>query len=165
LGKRTYWGEEFDDNTLNINFSLRPSASLYFGFIGNFGDRIDYTNVQAGNRFQIYSFLQYNIGRHLYLGLEHNYERFSVEAGRLYTANLSNLRLVYQFSRRAFLRTILQYANYQYNNALYITPREPEYKHLFTQVLFSYKINPQTVLFLGILRRLLRLLRYPLNAE
>ena len=27
--------------------------------------------------------------------------------------------------------------------------REPEYQHLFSQLLFSYKLNPQTVLFLG----------------
>jgi hypothetical protein len=57
--------------------------------------------------------------------------------------------MVYQFSRRIFLRTIIQYINYRYNIENYSFSLDPEFKHLFTQVLFSYKINPQTVLFLG----------------
>ena len=32
---------------------------------------------------------------------------------------------------------------------LYIDDVEPEERSLFSQFLFSYKINPQTVLFLG----------------
>ena len=35
------------------------------------------------------------------------------------------------------------------NVALYGDGRDPEHRHLFTQFLFSYKLNPQTVLFLG----------------
>jgi hypothetical protein len=32
---------------------------------------------------------------------------------------------------------------------MYIDEIDPVFRHLFTQLLFSYKINPQTVLFLG----------------
>lgn len=149
FGKRTYWGEEFSDNTLDISAQLRPSGSLYLWFSGAFGDRIDYSNVQAGTRVRLNPGIQYNPGRHFHMGIDHVFERLNVDAGKLYTANLTNLRMIYQFNRRAFLRTILQYADYQYNSQLYLQPRDPEFKHLFTQVLFSYKINPQTVLFLG----------------
>jgi len=149
FGKRAYSGKEFDDNYVTTNFQLRPSGSLYLWFSGTFGDQIDYTNVQAGTRVRLNPGIQYNWGRHLYMAIDHVYERLNVNAGKLYTANLSNIRLVYQFNRRAFLRTILQYADYQYNSDLYLNPRDPEYKHFFSQVLFSYKINPQTVLFLG----------------
>ena len=93
--------------------------------------------------------LELNLGKHLFLGVNHLYEKLDVDAGELYTANLTNFRMVYQFSNRAFLRTILQYADFRYNTDLYIDPPDPEFKHLFSQVLFSYKINPQTVLFLG----------------
>ncbi len=149
FGKRTYLGEEFTDNTLNITAQLRPSGSLYLTFAGIFGDRIDYTNVRAGTRVRLNPGIQYNMGRHLYLGIDHVFERLNVDAGKLYTANLTNFKGVYQFNRRTFLRLILQYADYQYNSELYLRPRDPEFKHLFSQVLFSYKINPQTVLFLG----------------
>jgi hypothetical protein len=43
----------------------------------------------------------------------------------------------------------LQYADFNYNSALYGSEIDPVFRHLFSQVLFSYKINPQTVLFLG----------------
>ena len=81
--------------------------------------------------------------------MDHLVEKLNVDGGRLYTANLSNMKLVYQFSARTFLRTILQYADIQYNPELYTMPQVPRFKHLFSQILFSYKMNPQTVLFLG----------------
>ncbi len=149
IGKRTFMAMEFDDNYLNFTARLRPTGDLYLGIYGVFGDRIDFSNIRAGERFLLNPFLQYNIGRHLYMGFDHVFERLNIEAGRLYLANISNLRLIYQFNRRAFLRTILQYVDYQYTPELYTFPRDPEYRHLFSQVLFSYKINPQTVLFLG----------------
>ncbi len=83
------------------------------------------------------------------MSLDHIFERLEVETGRLYTANLTNLKLVYQFNRRFFLRTILQYADYAYSVENYTFPIDPEYKHLFTQVLLSYRVNPQTMVFLG----------------
>lgn len=60
------------------------------------------------------------------------------------------MKLVYQFNRRSFLRTILQYAKLKRNSHLYTVDIDPEFKHLFSQILFSYKNNPLTVLFLDI---------------
>ncbi len=149
IGTRSFLGIEFDDTRLDFDAGLRPSGSLHLRIRGIVGDQIDFANVQQGRRFMVNPIMQYNIGRHLFLGLDHIFERLNVEAGRLYTANISNVRLVYQFSRRAFLRTICQYVNYDYNQDLYSSYIEPKFRHFFSQVLFSYKINPQTVLFLG----------------
>ena len=56
---------------------------------------------------------------------------------------------VYQFNVRTFFRSILQYVNYDYNPSLYSDDIDPEYEHFFSQILFSYKINPWTVFYLG----------------
>jgi len=50
-----------------------------------------------------------------------------------------------------FVRAILQYKDYDRNLDLYTEPDdyESETKKLFSQFLFSYKINPHTVFFLG----------------
>jgi hypothetical protein len=149
FGRHNYFGNEFRNNTLNVDLHVIPSAALSMGIVGNFGDQIDYSNVRAGTRMQFIPFIQFNMGRRLYLELQHVFERLKVDGGRLYTANLSYFKGVYQFNRRTFLRVIMQYTNYQYNSDLYLFPMDPEFKHLFSQVLFSYKINPQTVLFLG----------------
>jgi hypothetical protein len=149
IGKRAFAGQVFDENTFYFSISARPSGPFYFRLWGIFGDRIDFSNVQPGNRLLLNPIIQYNVGRRLYFGIDHLFERLNVEGGRLYTANLSNIRMSYQFSRKIFLRVILQYANYTYTPELYSFPVDPKYKNLFSQVLFSYKINPRTVLFLG----------------
>jgi hypothetical protein len=149
MGKRTYLGKEFDDNFVDFAAQVRPSGSLLIAVSGGGGDQVDITHIQAGKFLRFNPIIQYNLGRHLYLQVDHVFERLKVDAGRLYTANLSNIKMVYQFTARAFLRTILQYADIRYNPALYTDPQDPRFKHLFSQILFSYKINPQTVLFLG----------------
>jgi len=50
---------------------------------------------------------------------------------------------------KAFVRTIIQYRDIDRNQASYGFPVEPETRGLFTQFLFSYKLNPRTVLFIG----------------
>jgi hypothetical protein len=47
------------------------------------------------------------------------------------------------------LRAILQHLDVQYNTDNYTFEIDPEHRHLFTQLLFSYKLNPRTVLYLG----------------
>jgi hypothetical protein len=82
--------------------------------------------------------------------VEHTWERLNVMGGlRLYTANVTEVHLVYQFNKRIFLRSITQFTYYRRDEGLYIDEVDPEERNLFNQVLFSYKINPKTVLFLG----------------
>lgn len=149
LGKRTYLGKEFNDNYVEFTAQLRPTGSFLLEVSGGTGDQVDFDHVRAGEYLRFNPAIQYNLGRHIYFQMDHLFERLNVDGGRLYTANLSNLKLVYQFSARVFLRTILQFADIKYNPELYTLPQDPRFKHLFSQVLFSYKINPQTVLFLG----------------
>ncbi|MCP5105934.1 MAG: carbohydrate binding family 9 domain-containing protein [bacterium] len=149
IGKRTFGGIEFDYNRLVFNAGYRPSGNIFFVVNGFYGDGIDFGNLFGGNQFMIEGFVRYKVGRHLELLLDHQFERFNVDAGRLYTANITYLRFVYHFNRRFFLRAIVKYYDYQYNSALYTYPRDPEFQNVFTQFLFSYRINPRTVLFLG----------------
>ncbi|MDQ1351641.1 MAG: hypothetical protein QG657_1946 [Acidobacteriota bacterium] len=149
FGKQSFMGKIFTINRGEFYISLQPSGSLTLSFDAIYGDQIDLDNIRPATQLFFAPALKFKMGRHLYIGLDHIFERLNVDLGRLYTANVSNLRLVYQFNARTFLRTILQYVDYNYNVANYLIPIDPRFKHLFTQVLFSYKINPQTVLFLG----------------
>jgi len=147
--QEAYGGLEFDQNLLQINTNFRPTADLYAGFYGVIGDRIDYANTRPGRRIRLNPYAEYRLGIHLRLILDHTFERMNVDGGRLYTANITQAMAVYQFSRRALLRSILQYVDYRYNSAIYNFEINPVYRRFFTQLLFSYKINPRTVLFLG----------------
>ena len=59
------------------------------------------------------------------------------------------MQLVYQFDARMFIRGIFQYESIDRDPSLYLQPTGPDFEELFSQLLFSYKINPQTVAFLG----------------
>lgn len=144
-----YNGSEFDLDYFSIRSNFRPTPDLYLGFNTYFGDRIDYANTRPGKRLRLAPEASYAFGRNLRLSADYIFERMSVEGERLYTAHIGQLSAVYQFSTRAFFRSILQYLDYNYNAENYTFPINPEYKTFFTQLLFSYKINPRTVLFLG----------------
>jgi hypothetical protein len=94
-------------------------------------------------------FLRWRATRSLQLQLSHTNERLDVEGGRLYTANLTELRAVYQFNVRMFVRALIQHTDIQRDPSLYKDATESRSRLLFPQLLFSYKLNPQTVLFVG----------------
>jgi hypothetical protein len=39
--------------------------------------------------------------------------------------------------------------SYDFNAELYADGRDPKFEQLFSQLLFSYKLNPRTVVFVG----------------
>jgi hypothetical protein len=148
--KEDYNNEMFDLNTFYIHHCARPIGSLHYWLNFNFGDRIDYNNTRLGKRFRFSPGFRTDIGMHLDVHLNHTYEILNLDSGKLYTVNISEGKFTYQFTKKIFLRAILQYRDYRYNTSLYIeNPPEPLEQKIFSQVLFSYKFNPQTLLFLG----------------
>ena len=149
LGRQSFAGEPFDHNTLVLNGGFQPTKDLSVELDTFYGDDVDYAGVRQATRFRLAPSLLWFAGRHFRLSFNHAYERLWVEDGRLYAANLSELRAVYQFSARTFIRAIVQRADYSFDPSLYPYPVEPEFKHILSQILFSYKINPQTALYIG----------------
>jgi len=144
-----YNGKKFKVAHYTVWASSQPNADLSFGIYTFLGDRVDYANTRLGKRIQVNPYLNYSFGRHVRMSFDHIFERMNVEGDRLYTANISQGTVIYQVSTRLFLRSILQYVNYGYNPENYTFNIDPKYKKFFTQLLFSYKINPRTVLFIG----------------
>ncbi len=149
IRREAYNGREFDIFSFVMSGGFWLNEDLPIGLLTILGDRIDYDNTRLGKRTRINPWLSYNLGRHLRFGIDHAFERMTVEGARLYTANVSQMSTVYQFNVRTFFRAILQYVHYDYNPGNYTYPIDAEEKHFFTQLLFSYKINARTVLFLG----------------
>jgi hypothetical protein len=149
FGTEAYSGEEFDTWEVDFEAGLWSTGSLFTMAEASYGEAIDYDNVRTGRRFELSPHIEAKIGRHLSVELSHTFERFDVDDGRLYTANVTYAKAVHQFTPRAFLRAILQYADSDLNADLYLDDVNPKYEGLSSQILFSYKINPQTVFFLG----------------
>ena len=144
-----YAGRRFDQRRAHMFFGMRPSGAVSFRLFAMSGDDIDYANVRPGDVLSFGPSLGLRLGRHLELSLDTTWERLDVAGGRLYRASLSELRTVYQISLRTFVRAVLQYTDIWRDPALYGFPVDRTSRRLFGQFLFSYKVNPQTVLFLG----------------
>ena len=147
--ERTWNGVTFKDEWVYGEFEIRPTGSLYLRLSGKVGGAIDFANTRPADSIDLTPSVTWNVGRHLQLGLDHAFQRLDVEGGRLLEANLTQLRTVYQLNIRTFVRAIFQYEDLERNPDLYLNPVPENEEQLFTQLLFSYKLNPQTVLFLG----------------
>ncbi len=71
-------------------------------------------------------------------------------SGRLFTASIGRLRVTYNLSSRDYVRLIGQYVETERDPSLYLDDEvEAKSVVLSGSALFAYKLNWQTVLFLG----------------
>ncbi|MBN2345189.1 MAG: carbohydrate binding family 9 domain-containing protein [Candidatus Aminicenantes bacterium] len=147
--KILYQGVEIERTFQSGYLEMKPRKGLWYWLYWEAGDAVDYANARPASSVLLNPSLEIGLGRHLNLNLNHIYENLTLKGDRIYLANLLQARLIYNFSVRSFLRAIVQYSDVKYNPVLYSYPVEEREKGLFMQLLFSYKINPQTVLFLG----------------
>jgi len=128
---------------------FQPSGALKVELFAISRDAVDFANNQPGDELLVVPGIEAKLGRHVNLELEHTLQKLDVEGGKLFEANLSQVRLVYNFNVRTFVRGIFQWLDVERNPDLYTFPVQPEVQTLFTQLLFSYQVNARTVLFAG----------------
>lgn len=148
--KEYYDGVTYDLDRLSWFSNVRVNGTFTMSLQGRLGDTVDYDNGRAATVTRIEPGFTLDLGRHLALTVDHAFEDLNVRGGRLYRANLTQARVVYQFNTRAFVRLILQRLDLRYNRDLYLDPPDTSKdRSLFSQLMFSYKLNPHTVFFLG----------------
>jgi hypothetical protein len=121
---------------------------------GNLGEEIDFANGRVGDGLRIEAITTLKPTDHLALELIGSRQTLDVPVGgggegRLFTAHVGRLKATYTFSARAFLRLIGQYVETRRDPALYRFPVDAKDGAFDGSALFSYKLNWQTVLFLG----------------
>ncbi|MGB5551148.1 MAG: hypothetical protein WBO74_11685, partial [Thermoanaerobaculia bacterium] len=148
--KEHYDGVLYEDlDFLEFFFEVQPSGAVKLEFFSVTGDSIDFSNSQPADEILLNPALEAKLGRHVNLRFDHTMQRLDVEGGKLFEANLSQARLIYNFNVRSFVRAIFQWQDLERDPDLYSFEVEPKTETLFTQLLFSYKLNARTVLFAG----------------
>ncbi len=146
---RTLGGLRFEERYVEGRAGVRPSGSLELHLSWNVGDDVDLQHLRPADQLTFAPGLTWEPGRHLRAELEHRYQRLDVEEGRLFTARLTELRLVWQFTLRSFVRAIVQYRDLERDPDLYVEAVDSKRERIFSQFLYSYRLNPQTVFYLG----------------
>ncbi len=147
--RAAFAGRTFDLVEPRLEFEVRPLGWLGFGAFLSGGHEIDFDNVRRADEVFLVPRLDLRIGRSFELGLDHTYQRLSLEGARIFTANLTEIRALYHFNVRTFVRAIVQLRDHDFNPAIFVEEVEPDQQRVFSQLLFSYKLNPQTVIFVG----------------
>ncbi len=148
-GERTFEGVFFEADEVEIWGTIRPTSWLELTAEASKGDGIDFAEVRAGDQLEIGASVRTIVGRHFKADLFLTRQELDVEGGNLFSADLTELRLIYQVNSRALVRLITQYAQIDRTPALFSELVEPSTDELFGQLLFSYKIDARTALWLG----------------
>ena len=122
---------------------------------GFLGGEIDFDNVRTGRGGNVSLGWTVRPTDHLELRLNNGRRWLDVgvpgraERPRLFTARVDRLRATYNFTARAFVRLISQYVQTQRDPSLYVDEVAPKDAAFSGSALFAYKLNWQTVVFLG----------------
>ncbi|NIM58194.1 MAG: hypothetical protein GTO16_04530 [Candidatus Aminicenantes bacterium] len=141
--------EIYDKDQLSFYTEIKPAGGIRFNIMGWLGDVIDYSNARKASALNVIPSAEIILGRNININFRHDFQRFTLRGDEIFEANLSQLKVVYNFNLRMFVRGIIQYLNLARTPALYVDPVPRKMQTVFTQILFSYKLNPQTVFFLG----------------
>lgn len=128
---------------------IRPTGTLTAELSVRWGKTIDFANSRQADTFTVEPTLTFKLGRRFEGVLRYEQQTLDVEGGELFTATLGQSNLIYHLNRRTFFRLITQYSNIERDPDLYLDTVDPEEEDLFNQFLFSYKVNPQTVILAG----------------
>jgi hypothetical protein len=139
----------------SIYFQLAPSR--LFGQVsvnGELGDEIDYANARSGHGGAFTLSARFQPQDHLELRLDEALAWLNENDGtgserRLFTAVVHRLKATYNFTNRAFVRAIGEYIRSDQNPSLYTSTVPLRSAVLSSSILFAYKLNWQSVLFLG----------------
>jgi Domain of unknown function (DUF5916) len=118
------------------------------------GEEIDFANAREGTGTTLTGNLTVRPGNHLDLKLLVSTRWLNVDdpvlgSGRLFLAQVERLRLAYSFTSRSFIRLIGQYVQTERDPALYTFAVNEKDADFGFSGLFGYKVNWQTVVYLG----------------
>lgn len=140
----------FDLNLIEAFTAFKPTEHLYLEFLYINGDKIDYIHDRKGKLNELESYFSWFATKHLEIEVSHIDSVLSADGSNVYQANLIDSRISYQFDNFNRLKFSIIYCDIERNldnnpSGLF----DKRKKSLSTQLIYSYKINPQTVFYLG----------------
>lgn len=153
LGVRDrFWDEQtFRENYQYINLHMKPLSGFDFGLHLNRGNSVDFANSRLADSTRIDFHFGGNFGTHFSYRVSYVYNNLAIDEGNILTANQTDMRLSYQFNLRQRLRLAIIYTDVNRDLSLYNQPDDYNSNNvnLATQLIYSYKVNPRTLLFVG----------------
>jgi hypothetical protein len=139
------------------NVFLQTSPSQLFNNLSldvRFGQEIDFANSRQGTGINLAFSASLRPTDHLTLSLNDSVRYLDVPTAtgakaRLFTARVDRLRATYTFNARSFVRGIVQWVDTKRDPSLYTSSVSAHSRSFSGSLLLAYKLNWQTVLFVG----------------
>ncbi len=144
-------------NQIRPRVILRPGGILsQIELSARFGDEVDFANDRQADGLSLGLELDLQPTDHLKLSLDADRRKLDVTtdeglSGELFKAEVAQLRATYTFSSKSWLRLIGQWLRTERQPELYDVPENvtPLSESLGASLVFAYKLNWQSVLFVG----------------
>jgi len=143
----------FTQDLWSVFAEIEPSSTTYINTRLEYGDEIDFTNNRLATKKVFRPVFNWNVNEHLELKMRHTFKTLGADGDFIFNARLTDIRATYQFDIQSFIRLSVIYNNTSRNPFNYplldsddITATS---KNLSSELLYAYKINPQTVFYLG----------------
>lgn len=135
-------------------FELRPGKVVQqIVLFGAVGDDVDFANNRPGSGWRVTLDGRFQPSDHINLRLSGSRRVLDVDEGgskRLFTADVARLRAVYNFNARSWLRLIGEWQEVERDPTIYTFDVAAREAGFASSALFAFKLNWQTVLFLGV---------------
>jgi Domain of unknown function (DUF5916) len=147
--------QTFPRHQLQFYQRISPTRHLMqIGVDGNFGSDVDFENARPGRGGSLNIYAAIKATDHLMVETIANTTWLHVDDAAgvsqpLFTARVQRVKSTYTFTARSFVRVIGQYQSTDRDPALYVQPVAAEDGHFSGAALFAYKINWQSVMFVG----------------
>lgn len=140
----------FDRDRLYYTVQFAVSRVVSFvSFDGWIGDEVDFVRNRLGRGSSISTSVTLRPNPHLQVALSSGIRWLGISGDRLFTAQTERIKATYTFNPRTFLRAIVQNTRTNRDVALYGGDVDQHSGSLASQLLFAYKLNWQTVFYVG----------------
>jgi hypothetical protein len=137
-----------------IHWEASPGSLINFFMLqADLGDEVDFANARKGTGATLMGTLTLHPGNHLELRGDASTRWIDEDLGagtsRLFTAEVGRLRAQWSFNARSFVRLIGQYTQTTRDTSMYAFTISPKESAFGGSALFAYKVNWQTVVYVG----------------
>jgi hypothetical protein len=140
----------FDRNRLYFQFQFGVNRVIsYISTDGWAGEEVDFDNNRLGRGANVNFNATLRPTNHLAVGLTSSLRWLNIAGDRLFTSQVERMRATYTFNARTFLRAIVQNTRTNRDRDLYGFETDQHSGDLSNQLLFAYKLNWQTVFYVG----------------
>jgi hypothetical protein len=148
-------GKRLSSNSLVYSVTVNPGSLIsQIVLTGSAGQQIDFENARTGTGVDVALAATARPTGHLELAWNEELRWLDVDVenqrrSRLFTARVDRLRATYSLTARLFLRLTGQYQVTRFAPELYLAPVPAKLADFAGSLLFAYKINWQSALYVG----------------